>query len=46
MEKQECVSDYENRNLVMSDDKCSDCPYLYECRFMAAEMADVMFGGL
>lgn len=44
MEKTECVSDYEKRHLVM-DDKCNDCPYLYECRFMAAEMEDVTFGG-
>lgn len=45
MEKPECVLDYEKRNLTMSDDKCNDCPYLYECKFMAAEMEDVMFGG-
>lgn len=42
MEKLECVSDYEKQNLVMSEEKCNDCPYLYECRFMAAEMTDVV----
>lgn len=45
MEKQECISDYENNNLVMSDEKCNECPYLYECRFMFQEMTDVMYGG-
>jgi len=45
MEKPECVSDYEKQNLVMSEEKCNDCPYLYECRFMAAEMEDVTYGG-
>lgn len=45
MEKSECVSDYEKRNLVMTDDKCNNCQYLYECRFMVAEMEDVTFGG-
>lgn len=45
MEKPECVSDYEKRNLVMPEEKCNDCPYLYECRFMEAEMEDVTYGG-
>lgn len=45
MEKLECISDYEKRNLIMSNDKCNDCPYLYECRFVEAEIADVIFGG-
>ena len=46
MEKQECAEQYENRTLIMSDEKCNECPYLYECRYMSAEMADVMYGGM
>lgn len=45
MEKPECVSEYEKEGIIMSEEKCKDCQYLYECRFMAAEMEDVVSGG-
>lgn len=43
MEKPECVLDYKNGNLAMSDDKCNDCPYLYGCKFMAAKTMAKLF---
>ena len=46
MEKTECTEQYEKRNLIMSDEKCKECPYLYECRYMIAEMDDIVYGGL
>ena len=46
MEKPECVQDFEEKRLVMSDEKCDGCPYVYECRFMMAEMNDVTYGGM
>lgn len=45
MEKPECIIDYQNHELLMSDEKCKECPYLYECRFMIAEMTDITEGG-
>ena len=44
MEKTECTKDYQNRELVMSDEKCKECQYLYECRFMFQEMNAVIYG--
>lgn len=32
-EKKQCFDEYENRTLIMSDEKCGDCEHLYECRF-------------
>ena len=45
MQKPECVQEYVERKLVLSDEKCGDCPFRYECVFMAAEMEEVAFGG-
>lgn len=44
MEKPECTEHYEKRNLIMSDETCKECPYLYECRYMIAEMNDIVYG--
>ena len=45
MQKEECNKDYDNYNLKMSDEKCKDCEYLYECKYMMDEMNDVVYGG-
>lgn len=34
----------ENGSLIMSDDKCGDCKYIYECRFMYSAMNEVVYG--
>ena len=44
MEKPECKVDFDNHNLLMSDEKCGDCPYKYECRYMAMAMDEVVYG--
>lgn len=46
MEKEECKKESENHWLVMSDEKCKKCPYLYECRFMFEAMQEVVYGGI
>ena len=43
-EKKQCLDDYENRSLIMSDDKCEDCEHKYECRFMQRAMDEVVYG--
>ena len=44
MEKQECKEAYENHNLIMCNEKCNNCQYLYECRYMIAEIDDILGG--
>ena len=44
MEKRECKEQYEKCELIMSDEKCNGCPFLYECRYMIAEMNDIVYG--
>lgn len=44
-EKKQCIDDYEDRKLVMSDDKCMDCEHRYECRFLHEAMNEVIYGG-
>ena len=44
MEKQECRNDYEEKKLVMSESKCSSCPFRYECKFMNIAMDEVLCG--
>jgi hypothetical protein len=46
MEKEECKKESEIHGLVMSDEKCKKCPYLYECRFMFEAMQEVVYGGI
>ncbi len=46
MEKEECKKEYENHGLVMSEEKCNKCPYLYECCFMFEVMQEVVYGGI
>lgn len=43
-EKKQCFDDYENKNLVMSEDKCGDCEHKYTCRFMKWAMDEVVYG--
>ena len=43
-EKKQCFDDYENRSLIMSDEKCEDCEHRYECRFMQKAMDEVTYG--
>ena len=43
-EKKQCIDDYENGLLVMSDDRCGDCEHKYECRFMHEAMDEVVYG--
>jgi len=43
-EKKHCFDDYENGNLIMSNDKCSDCEHYYECRFLHRAMNEVVYG--
>lgn len=44
MEKHECVKDWENYNLIMSEEKCGNCKHYYECRFMKQAMDEVVYG--
>ena len=44
MEKPDCTQEAENYNLVMNDEKCKCCQYLYECKYMTMEMYSVMCG--
>ena len=43
-EKKQCLDEYENGGIVMSDDKCEDCEHKYECRFMQKAMDEVVYG--
>ena len=43
-EKKQCFDDYENRSLIMSDEKCEDCEHRYECRFMQKAFDEVTYG--
>ena len=43
-EKKQCFDDYENRSLIMSDEKCGDCEHKYECRFLHNVMNEVVYG--
>ena len=42
--KDECKKEAEDKRLVMSDEKCKSCEYLYECPYMVAEMNDIVEG--
>lgn len=44
IEKKQCFDDYENGELIMSDEKCGDCEHKYTCRFMKQSMDDVVYG--
>lgn len=44
MEKQECLEAYEQKNLIMSDEKCEKCENIYQCKFYAMEMNDIVNG--
>ena len=43
-EKKQCLDEYENGGIVMSDDKCKDCEHKYECRFMQKAMDEIIYG--
>lgn len=43
-EKKQCFDDYENGNLVMTDDKCGDCEHKYTWRFMQMSIDEVIYG--
>jgi hypothetical protein len=45
MEKPECKKEYENNNLLLTKEKCDDCPYKYNCIYMIMSYADVMDDG-
>lgn len=45
MVKPECKTDFENRQLILSDEKCDNCEYEYECPYYLAELTDVTYGG-
>lgn len=46
MENVECREQFEQAKLIMSDAKCGKCPHLYECRYMASAMAEVVDGDM
>lgn len=44
MEKQECLKDYEQKKLIMTDEKCEKCENIHQCKFYAWEMYDIVNG--
>lgn len=40
--KNECDKDFSENKLVLSDEKCRQCEYLYLCPFMFRVMAEVV----
>ena len=44
MEKQECLDDFEQKKLEMSDEKCKPCEHYYECKFIAWAFDDIVNG--
>ena len=42
--REECEKKFAERKLVMSDEKCRECEYLYLCPFMAQAMDEVVYG--
>lgn len=42
--KDECDKEFTEKELVLSDEKCGSCPYLYLCPYIAREMDDVVNG--
>ena len=44
IEKEECYKDWENHELVISDEKCGNCEFKYLCRFMKQSMDEVVYG--
>ena len=43
-EKEECQRDYEQKRLVMSNEKCKNCDCYYKCCFVAWEMDSIVNG--
>ena len=43
-EKEECIKEAEERKLIMSEEKCGECEFRYDCRFMQAAMNEVVYG--
>ena len=43
-EREECVMDYKNHNLIMWDDKCKLCHCYYTCRFLQMAYDDIIYG--
>ena len=42
--KEECDKEFTEQKLVLSDEKCKQCEYLYLCPFMAQAMEEVVNG--
>ena len=42
--REECGKEFDERKLVLSDEKCRGCEYLYLCPFMAQAMDEVVYG--
>ena len=45
MEDPRCRCDYENKMLVISDEKCGKCPFKYQCKYLLMATDDVVYGG-
>lgn len=43
-EKPECIMEYEQKQLILSDEKCKKCDCYYKCCFMLWEMNSVIDG--
>jgi radical SAM protein with 4Fe4S-binding SPASM domain len=42
--KDECDKEFSDQKLILSDEKCKKCEYLYVCPYMAQAMAEVVYG--
>lgn len=42
--KDECDKEFSDQKLIMSDEKCNKCEYLYLCPYMAQAMDEVVYG--
>ncbi len=42
--KDECDREFSNQELILSDEKCKQCEYLYLCPYMSQAMAEVVNG--
>ena len=45
MEKQECIDDFEQKKLVLSDEKCKNCECIEKCKFYGWAMDDMINSG-
>lgn len=42
--KEECDKDYSEKNLEMSDEKCSSCEYFNTCRYQLIALNEIVYG--